>query len=305
MLIKNYNLPNNVWAHVWVDREPDVFAAGTVVPLGISTPCLLIWRNAIDSRVIRQGMQRPTWPLQILEALPPEKRWPWEVRQAGREDAITDPSMIRNLACSAAGILHAPHGNITLSLSLRSYEEKTSPIGSYVWWREQRERMNLHSLFIRGLFTGFGKVLIAVGRLGFDFRIEQIAMVIAKDDKVSIATLTPTLHSDMYYSFRETALCSFAEQAYDRHQGTLFVPTMRMDALEEHRPITMEKMHTLFAEIPVIEAGSGDVVLYDGMIGKDGNTSTANGIPHISPDMPGCSSRLLVLMRNLRVPMQT
>jgi hypothetical protein len=72
-----------------------------------------------------------------------------------------------------------------------------------------------------------------------------------------------------------------------------------MDRLEAERPIDIHKMIRLLEEQPIVEGGSGDLLLYSGMIDAEGITLTANGVPHISPDLPGHSARVVILMRNL------
>ena len=57
-------------------------------------------------------------------------------------------------------------------------------------------------------------------------------------------------------------------------------------------------MLNLLENEPIIQAKSGDLVLYDGMVSSSGEVNSSLGIPHISPDTPGSGTRMICLMRN-------
>ncbi len=76
----------------------------------------------------------------------------------------------------------------------------------------------------------------------------------------------------------------------------MYLPERRMDQLWHIRPITIDKLMNDMQDEVILKTGSGDILIYDGMIGADGVALTRNGIPHISPEIAGKSSRMSVLM---------
>lgn len=298
MLVQNYELPSSCAHLVRIAENPNVLS---VEGLGeLKPPALYIWRGALKDPAIDSEMKRADWPLQILHSLPAASGWNWELKSSAHANNVTQWSEIIDLATAACGIRDKSSGNVTVTLPLRAYEEKSAVIGTSRWWREQHSRLSLSSPLAASFHLKLQEMLNQADEAGASLSVEQISLIIAKDESDSIATLTPTLHSDSYYGPRETALCSLVERESSQYGGTLFAPTVTMDKLERYRPIDLPKMLDLLSDEPIVEASSGDVVLYGGMIGHDGKTCASNGVPHISPDMPGRSSRLVILMRNSR-----
>lgn len=304
MLVKDYRLPPYSSAEIRVGSSAQVFAENLAdYSPSKPPPVLLVWRDGLRDTLVDEAMRTPNWPLRILAELSNDSGWNWEVKRAGVDEPIREWSEVLRLAAAAAGVQGAPTGNVTITLPLRAYDERNTETGGYLWWFERRIKQPFLDPFVDALLGKIISMLKQVRDAGPDFYVEQISMIIGKDPKDKISTLTPTLHSDTFYGFRETALCSLTEPGVSKFGGTLFVPTMKMSALESERPIEMEKLFRLVTSEPIVEARSGDVLMYDGMIGIDGQTLMANGVPHISPDLPGQSSRFLILMRNMRPPM--
>lgn len=305
MIVRDYKLPADYTVKETLFKfsgQVNVFSEdNNSHQSGTIPPPLLIWQQAMKDYRIDTAMQSADWPLRFLHALPAKNGWKWEIKQESDHQSITEWSQIIDLTTMASGLSDIPRGNISLTLPIRTYEEKSKTVGGLLWWRDQENRINMQCELCGIFFTKLYNLLKEVETAGYSFLVEQISIILAKDSKSKIATLTPTLHSDTYYGYRETALCSLAETNFSRFEGTLFAPSVRMNSLEQHRPIDLEKMLHLLKDEPIIEAKSGDVVLYDGMIGRDGRSSTANGVPHISPDTPGHSSRLLILMRAIKI----
>ena len=299
MLVRDYHIPGSASNLIRISNRADVFVESpNEAQPDIQPPSLLVWRGALFDPAIERAMTKASWPLEILAAFPKMSGWNWEAQRAGSAERLTQWPEILDVVSKACGATAQPSGNLTLTLQLRSYEEKDWQVGGYSWWLEQRNRFVVSESWVDTFFDRLLKMLGAVQSIQLDFYVEQISIILAKDPNDLLSTLTPTMHSDMYYGSRETALCSLAETGFSRYEGTLFAPTIRMDALEPHRPIDLDKMWQILGDAPVIEARSGDVILYDGMIGPDGVAHAKNGVPHISSDQPGQSSRLLILMRN-------
>ncbi len=303
MFIENYQLPENDLVTLRLGNSANIMVESQSPTTSSQPASLVVWQDAVKAPEIDEGMKNQNWANRVLSSLPMANGWKWEARRSGSKETITDWSKILDFSAAASGVTGRPDGNLIVTLNLRTYEEKTSFIGSHLWWKEQVEQSAIADVFVRTFLNKLTGMLFQAHDVGADFCVEQIALIITKDKNNKAATLTPTLHSDMYYGFRETALCSILEPGYNPYGGTIFLPTANMKTLEKHRPINMEKLISLFPDIPVIKSKSGDIVLYDGMIGADGVANTKNGVPHMSTDTPGASSRLVTLIRNRRVAM--
>lgn len=299
MLISDYQLPEQ-----YAQLVRSSFSAAILLEDETEVeprPNMLVWRQAMFDPFIQEGLGQLDWPLRILAAFPGDRDWSWTLKTSDEIQVINDWQSIVTRVRAASGIDGSPLGNVHCTLNLRGYEERQSFVGGLDWWRAQSDRLILNDDLTRHFVSKLIGMLSEVRKLGFDFHVEQICLILAKDSSDRLSTLTPTLHSDTYYGPRETALCSLTQESCNRFRGTLFAPTVRMDSLEEHRPIDIVKMFDLLGSQPILEAQSGDLVVYDGMIDRFGVTSTKNGAPHISPDFPGSSSRLLILMRNDKI----
>ncbi len=302
MIVKNYEMPQAEQWRVCHKDSVDVFR-------GLSLPWsdeynadLVVWKNAIANPEIASAMARPDWPLRLLSALPKEKGWAWTLKSSlnPETDRAWSWDDVMEYTAKATGIEGSPVGNVAVTLTVREYEQMEPGIGGFEWWQQRLDSGTYEDSFAKAFLQELTLMLGETKDADLNLHVEQISIILSKDGASPVATLTPTLHSDMYYGVRETALVSLTETGTTGFSGTLFAPTVRMDSLEEERPIHVSKMLRLLESQPIVEARSGDLLLYSGMIGADGATLTANGVPHISPDMPGHSARVVILMRNIK-----
>jgi hypothetical protein len=258
---------------------------------------LLVWQGALTREVLMCGMSTPDWPLKLLEALPPDEEWPWLISTNSTETPKKMDRLFQEVAL-ATGIDRAPVGNVTATLKLRGYGDHASGIGGLDWWRSARNRMAKQQGYGFNLVSALVDILSLAASGGSLLQVEQISAVVSKDGSAPVASITPRLHADIGYGVRETALASLVEKGWNGFGGAIFLPRRRMNEISKLGPMTLTALLRDFPEEPVLTTNSGDVIIYDGMIGFDRVVRKSNGIPHISPDLPGTSSRLAILMRH-------
>jgi hypothetical protein len=86
------------------------------------------------------------------------------------------------------------------------------------------------------------------------------------------------------------------EDGFNPNGGAMFLPTCIMAELDPLRPITMDKLRSDFAAVPILATRTGDMFIFDGMIDRHGASDRTNGVPHVSADIPGESARLAILL---------
>lgn len=300
MYVRDYALADAYAGLVLVERDISELMRADARLQPSDGPQLLVWRGALANDALDSFMSSRSWPLALLEDLPPGQGWTWTLTTGDGDATVTEATQILDAVRRASGVNGQPVGNVLATLSIREYEERDSNAGDIAWWRSRR---------LQGALTvGFGGVLVdSIIRLleraaaaGCELFVEQLSIILAKDPAALIAAPTPTLHSDMYYGVRETAIVSIIEHGWESLGGAMFLPTCRMNQLWHMRPLNLSKIERQLANEPLIISCSGDVLIYDGMIGPDGQRNARNGIPHISPDVAGKSSRLAILMFNRR-----
>lgn len=299
MIISNYELPDSAKRFVRVGYTPEVFKE-PLIQSAEERPEVLVWRDAMHDSALEAHMMQPEWPIKIFSSLAKDLGWNWDAKHSRNPDeVITDSQEILRLTELANGVHGRPDGNIIVTLNLRSYESKTGDVGGYTWWLAQKES-NVRGTdpFADSFLLKLTNTLRQAHDAGVGIYTEQMSLVITKDPESPITTLTPTLHSDIYYGERESTLCSILEPGYNPYGGTLSAPTIRMTSLESHLPIDINKFLALLPDTPLLKLNSGDIMLHDGMIGPDGKAVLERGLPHISPDIPGKSSRIVFLMRH-------
>lgn len=261
---------------------------------------LLVWRGGFASTGLTAALDEADWPIRMLDAMPPSEDWPWKLVAAGAK--VTDPAQILAALTAATGAHAQPRGNVHLTLELRRYEEKLGTVGGLEWWLARKRDLESRGGFAGTFIHTVLKTLEDACAAGSRLFIEQLSIVISKDPAAALSTLTPTLHADEYYGRRQTAIVSLLERGWSSVGGAVFVPMRSMQDLWHLRPITMQTLDEKLEGETLLCTDSGDVLLYDGMVGTDGTPNRANGIPHISPDVPGKTSRLCVLMYHKRLP---
>ena len=257
-------------------------------------PALLVWKGGFSNKELNQHFSRSDWPIEFIKAFP-ISQWPWIIKYPGDCDLVDESMSILN---RAIGINSLPEGNIHLTLELRSYDTRKGDVGGLSWWESRadiiRGRSALGDSFICRLLEVFSEVKDC----GNEIFIEQLSIIISKDKSASQGTLTPFLHSDIYYGARETAISSLLESGWEGHGGALFMPDVKIIQFgEDYESIGLQETFDLAYDHSLWKTYSGDILIYDGQI-KDGEACGSRGIPHISPDLPGHSSRLCMLMHH-------
>lgn len=296
MFISNYALPVHA-----ADRIAQSFDLKLLFAMDAAGPRrdLLVWRHALSDPALTAALARPDWPLQLLAAMPPG-RWPWALR-IGEDERDTDPARIASAVEAASGAAAPPRGNVHVTLELRDYRDRGDTVGSAEWWSTRLPGMAAGTMMGAGLAAAMGRLHRGAALGGSALFTEQLSIVLCKDGREPASTLTPTLHADAFYGLRETAVASLLEAGWEGFGGAMYMPTRRMAELWPMRPITLETLAARLAHEPVLRTASGDVLIYDGMLDADGVARPENGIPHISPDLPGASARLALLMHHRRV----
>lgn len=260
----------------------------------IHKPALLVWKQGFLDKELQEHFSRSDWPIQLIKAFAASE-WRWLMKYPEEGNLVAESMPLLE---SAAGLNGRPDGNIHLTLELRSYDVRDSDVGGLDWWRSRadsvRGKTELGDLFVKRLLDVLSEVECSGGR----FFVEQLSIIISKDETASQGTLTPFLHSDMYYGVRETAITSLLESGWEGHGGALFMPDVKMAQFgEDDESIGLQETFELACDHSLCKTYSGDILIYDGQI-KDGEACGSRGIPHISPDQPGFSSRLCVLMQH-------
>jgi len=261
---------------------------------------LLCLRNGMRSDNLVRRMSEPVWPLELIRELRIPGEAGWLVSTGALQDRSMTPGDLSWVA-RAAGIDGEPAGNVRCTWPIRRYDERSSQTGSLEWLEELLERNGNAQGIVQPLLNALRELIHSARDNGAKLYVEQITAVIAKDAKSNNTCLTPRLHADEYYGCRETAVASLLEKGWSEKGGTWFLPACYMpeypdgDAIEPAN-VASER----FADIPVVYSGSGDVCIYDGMLDMTGNADPRLGLPHISGDLPGESSRLVILMNHTR-----
>jgi hypothetical protein len=240
-------------------------------------------------------MSDPAWPLSLWNAFAPNDGWQWSIRSE-RDEEKTDHQLILERLRMATGADGPPSGNVTASVVFRHYRDRTSSQGSADWLRERLSGRARVAGFADDLISAVLKMQQRVAETGNTLYVEQLSIVLSKDASQPTAALAPHLHSDIAYGRKESAITSLLEPGWDACGGSLFMPTRRMSELWEMRPLTVSKILEELPDEPLLTSNGGDVLIYDGQLDTNGERNYANGIPHISSDMPGLTSRLAILM---------
>ncbi len=73
----------------------------------------------------------------------------------------------------------------------------------------------------------------------------------------------------------------------------MFFPTLANSDLSDDEQLSMEDALKKYPGHPAVAAMSGDLACYDGVLNGARIIDTTLGLPHVSPDYPGQTSRLL------------
>ena len=139
-------------------------------------------------------------------------------------------------------------------------------------------------------------VLEQLDSLGSSVFVEQLSVVLNKDEDQPLCSITPMLHTDVNAGAWGASVSSLLEEGLNPYGGVMFLPTSTMSELDHLYPITLENLPRQLDSVPFLATSSGDMLIFDGMIDKVGASDRRNGIPHISADTVGQSARLALLM---------
>ena len=269
---------------------------------GRTRPRFLVWRGALLSEPIYEAFRDPRWPMRIFQAMSRKDGWDWRVRTMTDGQPVNDDRAAEMAIVRASGLKGPPAGNVLASVEIRDYQDHGSWHGGLEWWRE-KDFGSVEDSFVRELIARICDVLERAKQESINLYIEKLSIVLGKDAAAPLATHLPLLHSDMYYGVRETAICAITERGFNPHGAGIFLPTLNMETLSALGPLYIDDIYAILDGYPIVQTGSGDLIMYDGMIGQDGSVSEKNGVPHISPDVAGKSSRLTLLMRRVALGM--
>lgn len=264
------------------------------------SPRIVAWKKALLTPQVESLMSNPDWTVRFLKSFE-DKNWFWRFRKNGKKD-IGTLSEAFDAVTKASGLAGPPQDNVQATLVIRKYELKDDHTGGCNWWKEHRQHINADVQEVGCFVDQMINVLAQAEEQGSKFLIEQISIVLNKDPGQPLSSITPLLHSDRFYGFRETAISSILEKGFEGIGGALFLPTLNMQDLKHMRPIDLQKLPSCIGDAPVLTSGSGDIVVYSGMLSPNGSRSMKYGVPHISPDEVGKNARLLILMRHIPSP---
>ncbi|MFC3166602.1 hypothetical protein [Paracoccus fontiphilus] len=291
--------------HVRIARDIGaLYAADAAAPY--ARPDLLILEKGLWSEALAAAFATKSWPIDLVESLDLPKGHHWMFARSDAQDPTGyDPPLssadLRVLR-AAAGIERPARGNIRCTWWIRRYDRRTSSDGDASFFDRISEAGSVRGPVARALLDAIRSLQAAAASAGGLLLVEQITIVLAKDASAPLATLTPRLHADEYYGRRETAIAALLERGWSPWGGAMFLPTLRMSDLDSAGPIGLDELDVAAAGAPILIPGSGDVLLYDGMIGPHGQVDRGLGTPHISADIAGLSARLVVLMRHASPP---
>ncbi|MCT4334397.1 hypothetical protein MU516_16160 [Paracoccus sp. YLB-12] len=291
-----------------IDRDIGALYSADAAASG-ARPDLLILEKGLWSPSLAAAFATPAWSIDLVETLPLPKGHHWMFARSDSQDPTGhDPPLDETGlgALRAAAGLEAPaRGNVRCTWWIRPYNRRTSSNGDAKFFDRIAEGGEGLRPVTRALLDAIRGLQTATADAGGSLLVEQITIVLAKDASAPLATLTPRLHADEYYGRRETAIAALLERGWSPWGGAMFLPTLRMSDLGCAGPVGLDELDAVAAGAPVLVPGTGDVLLYDGMIGPDGQVDRRLGTPHISADVAGRSARLVVLMRHMSPPVHS
>ena len=260
---------------------------------------LLCLKNGLRSDDLMRGMSSPFWALDLIQEFRSLGGDGWLISTSALKDRSMSPSDFP-LVARAAGVDGEPNGNARCTLPIRRYDERQSQSGGLEWLEALIDLNSASGGIVQPLLKSLRGLIQSATENGAGLYVEQITVVIAKDAKANNTCLTPRLHADEYYGWRETAVASLLETGWSDTGGTWFLPASYMPEFPDGDAIKPADFTSRrFANIPTVYSGNGDVCIYDGMLDMTGKANPSLGLPHISGDLPGKSSRLVILMNHI------
>ena len=264
---------------------------------GGQSQSLLCLKNRFLSDELKQHFSSSHWIIDLLNQMRMLEGGVWLFAEDhGKEHVLTSDHMYAII--KAAGIEGPAQGNVRCTWSIRTYVNSNNFIGGLNWLK-RLEALNENSGGIaQALTKSLRKLSEHIYSAGGRLFVEQISLLLSKDAESPTKSLTPVVHADEYYGLRESAILSVFEDGWSEVGSTLFFPSIRPASLGEAGRLSWPDFKARFGAVSSIAFNSGDLVIYDGMAGENGTLNLEQGVPHISGDIAGQSSRLLVLMRH-------
>lgn len=258
---------------------------------------LLCLEAGLHSTALDAALAAADWALELVSSLVRSYGSAWLFAQDHqRENAMRAEDL--PLLRGALGLDAAPRGNVRLTWSIRTYRDRDQNLGGSQWLEGLMAANWNAPPIARALAQALAGLAGNVRSAGGELFVEQISVLISKDGRLPTRALTPSLHADEYYGRRQSAIATLAEAGWDEHGATIFFPTLSPRELGSEWRMPGELVDATFPAAPRYVPSSGDVVIYDGMQDEHGRKQADRGVPHISGDLPGRSSRLVVLMRH-------
>lgn len=260
-------------------------------------PALLCLRDKFAPQSLSNCFASSDWPLKLLTGLQMINGGVWLFAEDHQKEHALTSADLKDVA-RAAGLDGPPAGNVRCSWPIRQYSNKDDETGNLDWLRTLRA-VNANAPDIaRLLIHALVKLSEQVCSAGGTLYVEQLSILISKDANAPTRCLTPVIHADEYYGLRESALVSLSEAGFDADGGTVFYPTIAPHQLGQTGRMPPEEFNPRFAGAETYRSRHGEFIIYDGMASRDGSLNLDQGTPHISGDLAGRSSRLLILMRH-------
>lgn len=258
---------------------------------------LLCLEGGLRSTALEAHLARPDWVLNLVGGLVRTGGSDWLFAQDHQEErsiCADDMPIIRR----AAGIDETPDGNLRLTWSIRTYDDRDVAVGGCDWLSDLAAANTRSPSIAIDLVDTLSALVRSAQDAGGSLLIEQISLLISKDGRQATKSLTPSVHADEFYGRRQSAIASLCETGWSDFGATIFYPTLRPHDLGPAGRMAADAFAASFPDATCHVPASGDVIIYDGMVNDHGGKDMQSGIPHVSGDMAGRSSRLIVLMRH-------
>lgn len=260
---------------------------------------LLCLRGGLQIAEIRDSMRNNSWPIELVKELRLRDGDHWLIADNALSDRTMTAKDIPAIG-ACAGIDGVPTGNVRCTWPIRRYDERTSVRGGLTWFEELLLDNQSAPGIVQFLLHYLIRLMQSAREHDASLFVEQVSVILTKDAQSNNKCLTPRLHADEYYGHRETAVLSLLESGWSETGGTWFFPNQTIADYPDGYDIRPDHIvGQRFINTAVVYPGNGDLCIYDGMQDSFGKARIQAGLPHISGDIAGRSSRLVVLMNHV------
>lgn len=290
-----------------MNTSKNVFASSNIASIynydrrTLGKIALLCLKEQLLTPELKKHFCSPNWAIRLFNELTLIGESKWLFAEDHKKEHPLRKSDL-TAVISASGIHGNPKGNIRCRWPIRSYQEEDSAVGGLNWLKELSVANSDNFGIARDLTSSLVKLSEHIHSAGGKLIIEQISILLSKDPSENTKCHTPAIHSDEYYGTREAAVTSIFEAGWTESRGTVFFPTITSKQLGKDVIMDPTVFTELFPNAEQLTIMNGEVAIYDGCRGRDGQKDLTKGIPHISGDEPGKSARLLILMRHAMPP---